>query len=50
MLCYLSMQRIQADGVNTPSPTKIAPEQPQAVLLQSGMQAQELRRPMVARL
>jgi hypothetical protein len=43
MLRYLSMQRIQANGANTPSPAKIALEQPQTLLLLSDMQAEYFR-------
>jgi hypothetical protein len=48
LLRYLSMQRFQANGGNTPSSAKIALEQPQTVLLLSNMQAQELRQPIMA--
>lgn len=50
MLHYLSMQRIQAIGANTPSPAKIALEQPQRVLLLQICKPGKLRQPIVARL
>jgi hypothetical protein len=50
MLRYLSMQRIQAIGANTPSSAKIALEQPQRVLLLQICKPGKLRQPIVARL
>lgn len=50
MLRYLSMQRIQAIGANTPGSAKIALEQPQRVLLLQICKPGKLRQPIVARL